>query len=110
MLSRDGGAATPLAERHLWHFSLGRVGQLEVLLGGETEHARDDVRRNRLDRRVVVADVTVVKATGEGDLVLGRREVLRQILEILDRLELRGRLPDSAEIEQSGAKRGLGLW
>src|SRR6266498_4741067 len=60
-----------LAELHLRHFAIRLIRELEVLLGGEPERPGEDVRRERLERGVVVTDVAVVEAASERDLVLG---------------------------------------
>src|SRR5260221_5149411 len=81
--------AIALGELHLRDVAVRLVGELEVPLRLEAERAREDVRRERLERGVEVANVAVVEAARERDLVLGRGEVLGQVLELLDRLELR---------------------
>src|SRR5256885_6471098 len=83
------GCVIALAELHLRALAVGLLGQLEVLLRPEPERAGQDVRRKGLQRGVVIAHVAVVEAARESDLVFRRGEVLRQVLELLDRLELR---------------------
>src|SRR6266542_529284 len=98
-----------LRELHLRDLALRLVGELEVLLGRESEHPREHARRERLERGVVVADVAVVEAPGEGDLVLGRGEVLGEVLELLDRLQLWVVLRDGEQRAQRAAQLVLGL-
>src|SRR5437667_10573577 len=101
--------AIPLAELHLWDLAVRLVGELEVLLRLEAERAGEQVRREGLERGVEVADVAVVEAAGEGDLVLGRSEVLREVLELLDRLQLRVVLGDGEQRTQRAGEDVLGL-
>src|SRR2546430_17659534 len=76
-------------ELHLRDLTLGRLGELEVLLRTEAEHPGEDVRRERLERGVVVAQIPVVEAPREGDLVFRRGQVLGKVLEPLDGRQLR---------------------
>src|SRR2546421_8084592 len=96
-------------ELHLRDLTLRRLGELEVLLRLEAEHPGEDVRRERLERRVVVADVSVVEAAREGDLVLGRCEIFGEVLELLDRLQLRIVLGDGEDRAQGTRQHVLGL-
>src|SRR5438132_5317618 len=103
------GCVIALAELHLRDRAVGLVRELEVLLRREAEHPGEDVRRERLERGVVVAAVAVVEAAGERDLVLGRGEVLRQVLELLHGLQLRVILRDREQRTQRAGEDVLGL-
>src|SRR5688572_31816479 len=96
-------------ELHLRHRALRRVRELEVLLGCEAEHAAEQVRGEGHERGVVVAHVAVVEAARERDLVLCRGEVLGQVLELLDRLQLRVGLGNGAQVQERAAEGVLGL-
>src|SRR3990170_4755915 len=100
MLSRGARGADGLSTRWIVTYplrreldlrdrALRRVGDLEVLLDGEPEHAGEQVRRERHQGGVVVADVPVVEAPRERDLVLGGRQLLLQLVERLDGAQLR---------------------
>src|SRR5206468_6314403 len=101
--------ASASLELHLRRLAFGRIGQLEVLLRLESERAGEDVGRKSLERRVVVAHVPVVEPAREGDLVLGRGEVLREILELLHGLKLRVVLGDREHRTQRAREHVLGL-
>src|SRR5437867_6728831 len=96
-------------ELRLRRRTLGRVGELEVLLRIEAEHPREDVGREGLEGGVVVADVPVVEAACERDLVLGRGQVLGKVLELLDGLQLRVVLGDGEDRAKGAGEHVLRL-
>ena len=66
-------------EFHLDRLALG-IGQIaaEEIHRREAEHARDDVRRERLDLRIQVAHHAVIKPPRGLDLIFGVRELALQ--------------------------------
>src|SRR3954470_3726201 len=67
----------------------GLAAGLEVLALGEVEHPGQDRRRERLDLGVVVVHRVVVELPRIGDLVLGAREGLLEVQEVLVGLQVR---------------------
>ena len=77
--------------------SLSILAGLEELPRREAEEPRDDQRRERLLARVEAQHGRVVVPAGGGDLVLGVRQLLLELHEVLGRAELRIRLRDGEQ-------------
>src|SRR5687768_2414963 len=73
---------TRASERDAGRFSLFRIFDDEQRRFGEVEAAGDQVGRHRLACRVVRHDRIVVSLPREGDLVLGRRQLLAQLTHV----------------------------
>src|SRR4051812_43054221 len=83
------------------------VLHLEVAGLLELERARDQVRRERLDAGVVVADARVVEPAAGGDPVLAVGQLALQAEEVLVRLQLRVRLDRDHHLTQCAGQRTL---
>src|SRR5438309_9330988 len=88
---RSGGGR--LAKGDDGDFLGGRLSLEEVTLR-EPEHPGDEHVREGLDRLIEVEDRRVVVLPREADLVLGRRQLLLEVQDVLVRLELRIVLDD----------------
>src|SRR6056297_2425231 len=78
----------------------GLVLGLEVLLGFEIEHLRDDHRRERLELVVVGQDTVVVELAGVGDPPLGGGQLFLQCQEVLVGLEVGIGLAEREQLTQ----------
>src|SRR6187431_2943345 len=113
---RAGAAWTPApgrgagsAEAQVDLRDLGRLGLcVEELALHEAEDAREQDRRDRLDRVVVIEHRRVVVLAREADLVLGRRELLLELHDVRARLEVRVVLDDREQRSQRASQRVLG--
>src|SRR5690606_31932754 len=103
-------AATGTSEADLGRAPRLVVG-LEVLALGEAEDVGQDVAREALDLRVVAVDGVVVELPRVGDPPLGAGQLLRQLGEVLVRLQVRVRLRQREQrLERPGdLVLGLGL-
>ena len=69
--------ALSLLEVDLWR-CFGALRRFEILLGGESGNAREEVLRELLDERIVLAHRVIVAAPLRGDTVLRPRQLIRQ--------------------------------
>src|SRR5262245_65615063 len=106
---RDTGSEIreTVLELDLGGFLLRRVGDLEERRRLEVEHPRQDVRRERLELRVVLHGGVVVELPREADLVFRRGELLLEREEVRVRLELGVLLDDDHEPAERAAKARL---
>src|SRR6185436_15675476 len=109
--SRASGRRTgPATEAEIDDRRLGglRLG-VEELPRLEAERAGDEVARDRRDRRVVVEDGRVVVLPAKRDLVLGRRQLLLELEDVLVGLQLGIVLDDGEQRSECARERVLGL-
>src|SRR5688572_16557706 len=95
-------------EAHLRHFALLGGFDLEQLGGQEREHAGDDAAREHLAAVVVAQDGVVEGLAREGDLVLGRRQLLGKLHHVAVRLEVRVGLRQREKPAERAGQRILG--
>ena len=84
-----------------------RLG-VEELAPREAQRSGEQDVRERRDRRVVVEDCRVVVLARERDLVLGRRQLLLELEDVLVGLELGVVLDDREQRAQRAGQRVLG--
>src|SRR5664280_1973485 len=97
-----------VSELDLRRLAGGLVTDLEELTRLEAKRPGDDVRRNGLNRVVVVQHRVVVDLARGLDLVLGLGQLGLELLEVLGRAELRVGLGDGEELAERLAEDVLG--
>src|SRR4029079_3640622 len=109
---RGGGGRCPgpVTKPEVQDRRLGRLGLgVEELAGREAADAGDEVAGDRRDRGVVVEDGGVVVLAAERDLVLGRRQLLLELEDVLVGLEVWVVLDDREQRSEGPREGVLGL-
>lgn len=97
-----------LLKLHLRRVAFGGVVYLEELGGEEAEHAGENDVRENFAGGIIELDAVVVGLAGEGDFVLGRRQLFGELEHVLVRFEIRILLGDDHEAAERAAEAGFG--